>query len=97
MKYSYVKLTDKGLSGRTLYWEGYGEPDQTAIDTLKLTNPLSGYNGEHLGWQTTLQVMGELGFDLVAVVPQKHMKSLEGFKIWNSYIFKKAESAGEEK
>ena len=94
MKYFYVKLTDEGKMGQLLFWEAPGEPDQATIDALKLIEQES--YGQHLGWQTTLQTMGEQGFDLVTVVPQKH-KRPNGDVIWNSYIFRRAESDGDKK
>ena len=82
--YVYVKLTDKAINGSTLYWSDYNDPEDWLIHKLKMTK-----NSSSGKWETTLQNLGDAGFDLVNVSPHQQESNGRFVKIENSYIFKR--------
>lgn len=82
--YVYVRLTDKAINGSKLYWSDYNDPEGWLIHELKMSkNSLSGV------WETTLQNLGDAGFDLVNIFPHRHENNGRLVKIENVYIFKR--------
>lgn len=86
--YVYVKLTDNGYKSSTLYWCDDKDPEQWLINDLKLSK-----NNSSEEWETSLQNVGEAGFDLVCVTScQEHAKNAQfssSTRIENIYIFKR--------
>lgn len=83
----YVKLTDKANKGSALYWCDPKDLEDWLAKDLRMSKNSSGE------WETYLQNIGEVGFDLVSVTPyQKNTKSGQFgsmTKIENIYIFKR--------
>ena len=66
----YVKLMDKTNKGSALYWCDPKDPEDWLAKDLRMSKNSYG------GWETYLQNIGEVGFDLVSVNPyQKNTKS----------------------
>ena len=84
-KYIYIKLVDKGTDSQTLYCKGYETLDEAIATELKMKK-----NSETRITSTSLQDLGNAGYELVNVSPfktkQKFGNSLD---IENSYIFRK--------
>ena len=83
MYYVYLKLTDKGKSGQTLYWDGDTNPEDFVIKEAMMKMGSSGL------WEVTLQRLGERGFDLVSVVPHESINSDNHTIMENIYVFKR--------
>ena len=85
--YVYLKLTDKANKGSALYWCDPKDPEDWLAKDLRMSKNRLGE------WETSLQNVGEAGFDLVSVTPhQKNTKSGQfgsTTKIENIYIFKR--------
>lgn len=85
--YVYIKLTDKANKGSALYWCDPKDPEDWLAKDLRMSKNSSGE------WETSLQNIGEAGFDLVSVTPyQENTKSGQfgsTTKIENIYIFKR--------
>lgn len=83
----YVKLTDKANKSSILYWCDPKDPEDRLAKDLRMSKNSSGE------WETSLQNIGEAGFDLVSVTSyQKNTKSGQfgsTTKIENIYIFKR--------
>ena len=85
--YVYVKLTDKANKGSVLYWCDLKDPEDWLAKDLRMSKNSSGE------WETSLQNIGEAGFELVSVNPyQENTKSGQfgsTTKIESIYIFKR--------
>lgn len=85
--YVYVKLTDKANKGSALYWCDRKDPEDWLAKDLRMSKNSLGE------WETSLQNIGEAGFDLVSVTPyQKNTRNGEfrsTTEIENLYIFKR--------
>lgn len=95
MKYRYVEFTDRtaasarGRKHGSLYYAGI--PSEELIEELGITVIKSGSQGKTL-YETTLQAMGERGWELQFVTPCGiHFENgrTTGGPIENSYIFRK--------
>ena len=96
MKYRYIEFTDKtavSAKGRKcgkLYCTG--KPSPEIIAELELEQEKTGYDGSIISYTTTLQNMGEKGWELQFVTPCgvnfARRDSMAG-PIENSYIFRK--------
>lgn len=99
MKYRYIEFTDKtavsakGRKNGRLYCTGKPSPEIVAELDLEVVN--AGYDGSITNYATTLQNMGEKGWELQFVTPCgvnfARRDSMAG-PIENSYIFKKTEA-----
>ena len=96
MKYRYIEFTDKtavsskGRKSGRLYCAGKPAPE--IIAELELEPEKSGFDGSTVGYTTTLQNMGEKGWELQFVTPCGVNFSERGGMagpIENSYIFRK--------
>ena len=88
--YSYIKLTDGGFSDQKLYLDQFDDPDPFWISELEMTK-----NPNLNKWETSLDKMGKLRFELVSVTPHrvvtKSGMSGSSARIENIYIFKRKE------
>ncbi len=87
--YVYLKFTDNGYRNSILYWCNSEPPAEWLIKELKMENENPKYNI----WFTTLENIGEAGFDLISIYPyRKAFNSTMISRIENFYIFKREET-----
>ena len=88
-KYRYVEFVD-GFWGSSVktgeIWLNSKEPEKY-IEELSLQKSAAGYGGT--GYFTTLEHMGELGWELVFVTPCGSFMENSHKMLQNAYIFKK--------